>query len=85
MIRRIRKAILEIGDKRGLCTVLACAGCLAAVLGTAVSAGLTASADTEASAETEEKYEAPRILCPAQKDGIRLRRRSGSYIQIPTL
>ena len=62
MIRRIRKAILEIGDKRGLCTVLACAGCLAAVLGTAVSAGLTASADTEASAETEEKYEAPRIL-----------------------
>lgn len=68
MIRRIRKAILEIGDKRGLCTVLACAGCLAAVLGTAVSAGLTASADTEASAETEEKYEAPRILCP-EADG----------------
>ena len=68
MIRRIKKAILDIGDKNGLRTVIVCAGCLAAVLGTAASAGPAASADTEASAETEEKYEAPQILCP-EADG----------------
>lgn len=68
MNRKIKKILFDTGNQSGLRTALVCAGCMAAVMGTAASAGTAVSEDTDLPCGEEKEYEAPQIICP-EADG----------------
>ena len=57
MNRKIKKILFDTGNKSGLRTALVCAGCMAAVMGTAASAGTAVSEDTDLPCGEEKEYE----------------------------